>query len=507
VTPRRTPLIAIAAVTLSAAPAGAVLLSPIDDCERGAFSLQTNQGAPLQTVAPIPGHASHAIASQRTVTVAAANQPGPFTYAGLSPGPGDSHLSLSVARFGYCDVEYDWGVPKDLTFGGTMQWIEMDVFAPHPNDQVTMTVRDGAGQTTGSRFFQFGGRETLLWGAGSLNASVLSQATSVTFHFHPGQNGTSFLVYDVRFRTTGSVPVSMAGETVAVQTPPVPSAPLRFTPLGLSPAGPLYRAEVAIDGATTDAMVVPAADWTWSKAAGTGGEWAEMSFRWTEPGGVQETDLRISVDVSEMDGGCVPEIYPPDPIHDAQSILLHFPVALRTGAGGPVQALSDTWLSLDVVEGQGLEIGDVSVAAGPAAASWTGGFTLSFRLQLASGEAVDDQDPLLTAAWISDLAIPATTAAPLPPDPAEPGPLRLIAAPSVTRGGTEIRAGRPFEAATAILIHDVAGRIVTRLPAAPGAASVRWDGHGRDGRPAPAGVYFARAEASRAGAARIIRVR
>lgn len=499
---------AVAATFLAVAPAGAALLTPIDDCEVGAFSVQTNQGAEVQQPVNLPGHPSHAIASQRTVKIAASNQPGPFTFASLTPGAGDSFVSISIADGGYCDLVYDWGAPKDLTFGGTMQWIEMDVFAPMQQDQITMTVSDGVSQTGFSQGFQFGGRETLVWGVGSLDTSVLSQATSITFHFHPGQNGTDFQVHDIRFRTLGSTPVTLAGTSVSAQTPPVPSAPLTFTPFEPSQGSPLYDANVAIADAMTDAMVVPAADWTWSKTSGLGGEWAEMSFLWTEPGGVQATDFRISFDLAQVDGGFLPEAYPPDPIHDPASILLHFPVALRASAGGTVQALSDTWISLDVVEGQGLELRNVSVAANPVAAGWTDGFTLSFRMQLAGGGTVDPLAPLFTATWISDYSTQVTTAAhPLPGAPAGAGTLRLSAAPSVTRTGTVLRASRPLDRPAEIVIHDVTGRRVRSLPLAAGSDAVRWDGRGADGAPTAAGVYFVRLDGRPDAATRVVRLR
>jgi len=498
---------AVAAMLLAAAPVSAALLTPIDDCEVGAFSFQTNQGTEVQNSVSIPGHPSHAIASQRTVKIAASNQPGPFTFASLTPTPGDSFLSISIANFGYCDLEYTWGGTKDLTFGGTLQWIEMDVSAPRSTDQVTMSVSDGVSQTGFSQGFQFGGRETIVWGTGSLSSSVLQQATSIKFHFHPGQNGTDFQVYDIRFRTTGSIPVTFTGTTVSAQTPPVPSAPLSFSMADLSMSAPVYVADVAIADAMTDAMTVPAADWTWAKTTGAGGEWAEMSYLWTEPGGVQNTDFQISVDASEMDGGYVPEIYPPDPIHDPSSILLHFPVALRTGAGGTVQAVSDTWLSLDIADGQGLEFQNVSVAASPVTMSWSSGFTLSFRMQLVGGGTVDDQKSLFTASWISDYSTQVTTAALPLTAPGAAGALQLTAAPSVTRGGTELRASRPFSRHAAVLIHDVTGRTVSRVEAAPGATSVRWDGSARNGQPTAAGVYFARVEGVPGEAIRIVRLR
>jgi hypothetical protein len=496
---------AVAAVLLAAAPAAA-LLPPVDDCEVGTFSLQTNQGTEVQTSVPIPGTPSHAISGERVVRLAASNQPGPYTTASLSPGPGDDYLSIDVADAGYCDVEYTWGAPMDLTFGGAAQWIEMDVFAPHASDQITMTISDGTGQTGFTQGFQFGGRETVVWGLGNLSPSVLAQATSITFHFHPGQSGTSFLVYDVRFRAIGSGAVTFAGTSVAVQTPPVPSAPLSFTPFDASTGNPLYDANVAIADATTDAMTVPSADWTWAKTTGLGGEWAEMSFLWTEPGGVQQTDFEIRVDLSQVDGGYVPDLYPPDPIHDAKSILLHFPAALRSTAGGAVQAVSDTWLGVDVVEGQGLDLQNVAVTGNPVTRSWTDGFTLSFRMQFASAGTTDVQTPLFTATWISDFGTQVTTGV-APPGDAGAEALRLTAVPSVTTGGTEIRAVRPLDRAAELVVHDVAGRTVRRLPMAVGTRAVRWSGRDAGGMPVAAGVYFVRLTGFPDAVTRVVRLR
>jgi hypothetical protein len=125
-----------------------------------------------------------------------------------------------------------------------------------------------------------------------------------------------------------------------------------------------------------------------------------------------------------------------------------------------------------------------------------------------TGGAVDDQEPLFTAAWIADYSTQVTTAA--PPLTAVPGAgaLRLTAVPGITRTGTELRASRPFERATAVLIHDVTGRRVASLPAIAGARSVRWDGRGTTGERAAAGVYFARIEGRPGqGTSRIVLVR
>jgi hypothetical protein len=74
------------------------------------------------------------------------------------------------------------------------------------------------------------------------------------------------------------------------------------------------------------------------------------------------------------------------------------------------------------------------------------------------------------------------------------GALALAALPSVTRGGTEIRASLPFGGGAAVSVYDAAGRLVRRLAAAPGETAVYWDGRDERGAASASGVFFARAE-------------
>ncbi|MBZ0267921.1 hypothetical protein K8I85_07185 [bacterium] len=84
------------------------------------------------------------------------------------------------------------------------------------------------------------------------------------------------------------------------------------------------------------------------------------------------------------------------------------------------------------------------------------------------------------------------------------GAAAAYGAPNPFRGGTTIRFAQPPASARAILtITDVRGRTVVRLP---GASVFRWDGRDADGRPAPAGVYFARRDGAES-AVRIVRIR
>lgn len=71
----------------------------------------------------------------------------------------------------------------------------------------------------------------------------------------------------------------------------------------------------------------------------------------------------------------------------------------------------------------------------------------------------------------------------------------LQARPSVVRDGTDLVFDAPLHAAAELTIHDLGGRVVRRLPASAGAASVRWDGADAAGRRVAAGLYFVRATA------------
>lgn len=93
---------------------------------------------------------------------------------------------------------------------------------------------------------------------------------------------------------------------------------------------------------------------------------------------------------------------------------------------------------------------------------------------------------------------------------AAPG-IELAAAPDPFREATEVRFSLPHAGPIRVTVHDLAGRLVADLASgrrAAGAHSVRWDGRGRGGRPAPAGVYFVRLRTVEGGsAAKVVRLR
>ena len=93
---------------------------------------------------------------------------------------------------------------------------------------------------------------------------------------------------------------------------------------------------------------------------------------------------------------------------------------------------------------------------------------------------------------------------------AYPPPLSLRVEPNPSRGAVDLLFDLPEPVSVCLEIHDAAGRLAAvpldrRLGA--GANRVRFSGEGADGRPLPAGIYFARLRAGEASASvRIVRL-
>ncbi|HMB69150.1 MAG TPA: hypothetical protein VKU85_07550, partial [bacterium] len=168
---------------------------------------------------------------------------------------------------------------------------------------------------------------------------------------------------------------------------------------------------------------------------------------------------------------------------------------------------SDTWLTIDPgpLQAEGaatFENVQVTPNAGPGGGGMTG---LTVSLLLVPGAAgVETVWPLLEMSWWSDWNPVNVTGAPVARPRHVPA---LVAAPSVTRAGTEIRSARPFGPRDQVLVHDVRGRRVAELGAVPGARSVHWDGRDRSGRSLPAGVYFVALAGQGGPGARVVRLR
>jgi len=493
------------ATLLVAADARAICpLCPIDDFEAGGFSLL---GPTFGYVyAPIPGYASHAIAPQRGIYLLSLGNE-----ATLVPGTSvDDYVSLTVTQLSWVSFLWEWSLPTDLTSGGAVDCIDL-VVSGSAGQQIDLVIGDGGGGYATVPRFLVGtdGPEKVTWGLASFptDSVDVTQADRIQLFFSdPPSGSTTYQVYDLRFGKAATGAADFQGFFIATQTPPVPTPPLRFNVLDAITSQPLWEARVAIADALTDAQTVPPMDWTWSQTQIPGFDVAEMTLQWNDPD-IFETEFDVSFEAA-VPGGLSGQIdaYPPNPVYTAESIALYFPVMTFDALGTPTGS-SNTWVTFDFDDQQlgSLEFQGVTVMENVLVPGVTDGFTLHFRMAYSGMNTPDYQFPLLHATWISDWTAQTATAA-MAESPVGGGALRLTAVPSITRGETEIRSSRPFERATRLLVHDVTGRLVRSLPAAPGVSAVRWDGRTGDGLSAASGVYFVRLADGSAAATRVVKI-
>lgn len=484
---------------LLGAPLAHANLVPIDDFETGPFGFSTAAGDTVDTSVAIPAWASHAIRPQREIRIAG----GPSSMS-LAVAPSDDDavvIHVPGPGHGYGWLRYEWDVARDLTFGGDVEKISM-VVSGTPGKPVSLTIGTATMAYGFARNIQGGGGvQVLTFDLTGFAAAYASQATSLRFYFPAAGH---YEVYDIRFGAPGAGPVDFEGSFVATQIPPIPSPPLTYELYSLATANPLYRGELAIADAWSDASSVPAGNWTWDSGPGQGGELGRAAFVWTEPGGIVSTGFDLTFAAVAL-GSPLVDLYPPDPIHGPESIALGFPVVLRDAQGAAL-GVSHNWVTLDFDERQlgALEFHEVSVTHG-SARSWTEGFTLHFRVETVG--APDEVFPLFHVTWVGDWTEAVPTAAPEVTQASPRDGLRLSAHPSVTAGVTELRTSRPLERAAQVLIHDVTGRRVRSLSLDAGAQGARWDGLDAGGVPVAGGVYFVRVEGQKDAVTRVVRVR
>lgn len=139
-------------------------------------------------------------------------------------------------------------------------------------------------------------------------------------------------------------------------------------------------------------------------------------------------------------GGFFPELYPPDPIHGPEGVSLVFPVRVSDAPGGNVLGTSEVWLTIDPGSEQAqtaMEFVDVMVGTPTArGGSWTDEIEVSFLL-LPGAAGVETIWPILeTRMWMdwSEAAVVAVG----DPVPLDGAMASLTAAPSVMRTDTRI---------------------------------------------------------------------
>ncbi len=476
-----------------------IALQPIDDFDVGPFTFAAVNGSQEHEVF-IEAFQSHAIHWLRKVIL---EPSGGFVSATTEPGASslDQVVRVTISGNGRFVIEWDWGYPADLTQGGSVDRVELELLAAATGAELQFVITNGSYSTAWPRVTA-GGAETILWNYSELNGGgvSLTAVTGISLVFKSAV--TPYLAADFRFRQQGSEAVDLVERFVATQIPPLPSPPLGFDVWDLF-GQPLYSTDIIITEA--DAGFLPDMSAQWEQWPALGGQIGAATFQWDLASAFQDTQFELQIDFAPANG-LLPEAYPPDPVAEARGFLLEFPV--RMSDGGQVIGSSMARLQFDIAAGQGLEFQDVLVAPGPRGGrEWSDGFPLSFRL--AQVGAVDGALPLFHATWLADWNTQLPTGLPEEPFSATTE-LRLSALPSVTAGSTLLQASRPFEPGATLSLYDIRGRRLGSLPVRPGAINARWDGRDGAGRPTPAGLYFLRLSNELEGdeaTARVLRIR
>jgi hypothetical protein len=497
-------LIAVPAVVLglAAGPALAQVHYPVDDCEVLDFDvLQSGVGVSTDTQAVPPPFVGHLISNTRVVrsTVYAG---GGTARARLHPTAADDVIRIDVPSQGEVRLSYPLSVGGiDLTASGSVDRIEMYVAGPGPVSVDCLLYDTVSGHVDGETVTA--GFTVIEWLLTSFTSIDPSDVTKIEFSFSaPG----TYYVRDVRLRGTASEDLLFVPDVETAIVPPLPTPPLEIRALAAGTGDPLYDLNIGITQA--DAGFTPALQLGWSTVDAFDGEAGILLLDWTDFAPFDPLQLSFSIDVAAGAGGLFPELYPPDPFHGPEGMTLVFPTQLRTFPGGPVIGTSETWLTIgqgpdQANEAMTFENVSVQPNAGPLR-SWSPGFTVSFLLQ-PGAPGVETIWPILEMTWWSEWS--PTTATDVPtPSTASLRPA-LVAAPGITRTGTEIRSAHPFERAAELRVHDVTGRSLATLRPAPGAGSVFWDGRDDRGEALPTGVYFIRRMGGPEPAARVVKLR
>lgn len=489
------PLSAAAASILLVAsgPAFAAVNVPVDDFEVASFDLAlTGPGSVAELVdIPYPPN-GHCISPVRTLNCQVGSGATPNATIRMSLDAGsqlDDAMSVLVPAQAVAVVNYEWGYVADLTLGGQVDRIEMDV-AGSIGDAVSLAIygEGNLGNVVTETITSAGPLEFDLADFFAIDATRIE---GMTFSF---TDAGAYLVSEIRLRGDSSGPIDFDIRAEATQTPPLPSPPIEFDIVDALVAEPVFAVDFGI--LSVDAGFTPALDLTLGTVPGLAG----MSMLWSDPAPFADFQMSLYVDVAN-ENGLFADMYPPDPIHGPEGVLLTFPTVLRDGPGGAVYGQSETWLTIDPGANQGLEFGAVSVAP-RAGRAWSEGFVVTFDVYGTSG--VETTDPILDFTWWGEYDQTVATGTPVTSEAASRSRLRVN--PSVTRGGAQISWGRPLERGALLSLLDVQGRRVGAIRAVAGATSVRWDGRGSSGRSLPAGVYFVAPDFA-AAPARVVKLR
>ncbi len=477
----------------------ALALNPIDDFEVAPFFFQTTDAYQENDIfvdAP-----SHVIWSPRTVILEPAG-PGDFISAQLVPTYGDDAAEVLIIGDGKVRFKYDWGFPNDITRNGTFDRVEVDFSFVTPGAALTLATGDGT-FACGIKEFPASTSGSISWSIDNWCNADVTAAEFISLTLDGNGSDAIFEVTDIRFHRSGAIMPDLNPHLVATQAPPMPSSPLAWSTYDLF-GQPLYRTDMVFEsitpvGGTTDLT----ADFQVQTALG--GEIGHSTIMWNDAQGFFEAEFQISVDFSPANGWTPEIIYPPDPFHGEGGLAITTGLLLRDGGGAP---RGTSCIRMIFTEGhlQDLNFDVVTVTqTSSSKQAVNDGLDITFTI---FPNNFDYVFPLFEVEWICDWVPfdPTDVATPLPE---LDSPLRLVAMPSVTRGGTEIRTNRPIGATRSVEIYDIVGRLVRALELPGGGTSVHWDGLNTSGVAAASGPYFARIRGagSQDGVAKIMRLR
>lgn len=487
------------------APLPAAAFVVIDDFNVGTYWESVSDTT--ITVVPVgPAGSGHVISPTRRFHFRPSGAGGALE-AEIGVGGGTRMRHWSETGSGNIEVEWRWGFAGDLTEGGAVDSICFTVpVTPPSGGSLFMTFEDTNGLHGQAKSIPAPGTHKFPlsdWG-------FIDMTQVVAFSIHSqfsAQPGSSWEIDDIRTKGQGTITPNLVGNWTLVETNPLPSAPCVFTTLD-EIGNQLYQTQIGWQDIQVGGAI-PVLHGVWSEEPFGNGETCGITMTTDFDGGYNYEWFgyyEMFVDFADVPGRDVELMFPPDPVHDLSSVAL--PIHVMTYDQGAPTGDSHILMTVNLSENQPAEIQNPMVT--PVFSknqSTLTGFVLGF--ELITLDIILDSEPVFEIDWASDwMEISVSTGV------VEAGAVtpsrgnEFTAAPSITRGATELRAALPFASNDAVSIFDVRGRLVRTLLPSHGTSAIVWDGRGSSGARVAAGVYFARrTNDHEATTARIIQIR
>lgn len=483
---------AVLALLLTSFSQTAEAVTVVDDFEKKSFSFSCNYLTGTLNMALQVNEPAHCVSMFRELYLEPLT--GGTVSASLQAGVlANDKMTVQTNNGGYVSLIYEPATPVDLIEGGNVDRLVVKLDQTQFGGRVDLNIYGGNNEI----YYQ--GLEvdsnTLTFDLPQ-EESLLSSVTEISVTFNGLGGDRIFVVSDIRTKRVTSHYAQFLGEFVATHTPPIPTPPLMVS--AFDPQfQPLFQTEMSVLQLDNNGGI-PATTLQWRSTPFDGGMQGFTELWWNDWAAPDNTLFEISVGFTGWNG-LTPEIlYPPDPIIGAQAFGTSVDLVFRDDQGVAV-ATSLVQIGMTTGRYAELEFSQVTITL-----HGNDEIRLGFVL---NGWNWEPELPILESWALADWSTEVTT------DVAEmvvarSEPIRLLAAPSVMRRRTAIRANRPLTLVGEVGLFDVDGRRVRRLELAAGEASVAWDGRDEAGKDVPTGVYWARLENdATAGTTRIVRIR